>query len=526
MTESWSTSVRRFLKYCVTGVLNTGVSYVVFSFLVFLGVGSAAALAAGYVCGMATSYVLNARWTFQTSAKHTWQLVKFIGINVGVLIFSEGCLRLISHHVIASPYLAQALNLIPTTLVGFYVNRKYVFTKRTADDVSPSDWRRVVRYAFIALAMVVAQRVIVAAGEIHGASHTKYAWTWYRVFVIDMIHWDAGWYLEIARHGYVRLTETAFWPLYPWFIRWFHEGTGIGYDVSAIVLSAISFFLAIWFFLLWIDESLGAKAAISGGLLFVFYPTSFYFDAAYTESLFTLFAILAVYTSRRGHLFWANVWTALATLTRNTGGLLGFILFFDYVQKKQIGWKFWTRTWWRKLSWRAVYFLIPAATLVVYCYRLKRQFGMWTPFLYAEHHHWHRHYLAPWICIERTVQFLIHPKTTIMSQEYIQFEVAAFVAVVVLVGFTLGYMLWRRQAAYIGWFLYVLSVGFITSSEPSVNIPDYLVSLPRYVLMLFPAFGIVGKVLRSVTLCAFIALLFAVVLFWKSGVFYRGIWIA
>lgn len=516
-----------FLKYCATGVVNTLVSYLVFLLLRRIGATAAVSLAIGYASGMVTSYLLNALWTFAQPVKSGRQALRFLVANLFVLLISEALLQWIMHHITHVADVAQAINLLPTTLVGFYINRRYVFkvnSNRLSRDEKNDNhfWL----FGLIAFLLVAVQRIIVLFGEWEAAKIHHLPVSAYQLWVKGMIHWDARWYLEIAQFGYQNIAQTAFWPFYPWVIRWTHEWTSLSYPVAAIVVSLVSFFLAIWVMLLWVNGWLGFKAALSAAILFCFYPTSFYFDAAYTESLFLLLMFLSVEASRRNRVWWANIFASLATLTRNTGGLIGFILFFQYLQNKRMDFRFWLPVWWRKLSWQAVAFLLPSASLLVYCYHLKQRFHSWMPFLKAERKHWHRQFMWPWKAFAHTLYLYHHPRLTVMQHRYIAFELAAFLVMLVLLVSSLGLLAWRRRFTEWGVLLYMLSVSFITSSEPSMNIPDYLVSLPRYVLMLFPGFAAIAKLLRSLVLCVLIAALCAIVLAWKSGVFFRGIWIA
>lgn len=538
MAVAWRwLEIKSFLKYCLTGLINTGISYFLYSVLIWFHISIPFALAGGYLAGMGTSFFVNARWTFGQSTFHRKLIGRFFSINIMILLLSEIGLHVLKQYVFPSPYLAQFINLIPMTFIGYFANRKWVFistdssiTNLNMEDkqgtpLNLSFSKRVGRYLIYALLIAIVQHVIVTAGSIWAGIHYLHGWTWRSVlFHGGFTHWDAGWYVEIAKNGYQNVTQTAFWPLYPWVMRLVHRMTGFDYRVSGVLLSAFCFIFVLLFLGLWVEQEFGERSAWMTMLLYAVFPTSFYFNAAYTESMFMAFSIAGVYASRRGYFKIANILVAAATLTRNTGGLLGFILFFDYLSRRQMGVKFWQKEFWRKLHWDILFIFLPAITLTGYCIWLKLKFNQFFPFLTAERAHWHRQYLAPWIDYYQTFQFILHPKSTIMSQAYVRFEFESFTFAILLLLIGLIYL--RVSLRHWGWWLYLLSVTWITSSEPSVNIPDYLVSFPRYVLMLFPGFVYLAKLIHWRWLFILLCLLFAFILFEKSGVFYRRIWIA
>lgn len=65
-------------------------------------------------------------WTFQHRLGWVAGL-RFLVVNLLVLAISEGSLTVMLHVVSASPYVAQAVNLIPTVIIGFLLNQWIVF---------------------------------------------------------------------------------------------------------------------------------------------------------------------------------------------------------------------------------------------------------------------------------------------------------------------------------------------------------------------------------------------------------------
>ena len=63
-------SLKKFIKFGITGVMNTLVDFVVYSLLTFgLSVNLYLAQVVGYSCGMVNSYVVDRRWTFRSKVR-------------------------------------------------------------------------------------------------------------------------------------------------------------------------------------------------------------------------------------------------------------------------------------------------------------------------------------------------------------------------------------------------------------------------------------------------------------------------
>ena len=145
-----------------------------------------------------------------------------------------------------------------------------------------------------------------------------------------LARWDAIWYLSIAQDGYSPATlpdnpgsTTAFFPVYPTLVRVAGGFLGDGVAmVMALVVSLAAFFGALVVLHRLVSLELGERYARPVLLLVAFAPVAFYFSAPYTESLFLLLTVSAIYAARTGHWAWAGVLAALASGTRNTGFLL------------------------------------------------------------------------------------------------------------------------------------------------------------------------------------------------------------
>jgi mannosyltransferase PIG-V len=130
-------------------------------------------------------------------------------------------------------------------------------------------------------------------------------------------YWDSVWFLEIARHGYDRAEDAAFFPLYPLLLKATGASVAGGVLVSLACLAG-----ALWLLHRLVALDFGAPVAGLTVLLVALFPASAYFSAVYSESLFLLLSVAAVYAARTDRWALAGLAGALATGTRSAGIVL------------------------------------------------------------------------------------------------------------------------------------------------------------------------------------------------------------
>jgi hypothetical protein len=141
-----------------------------------------------------------------------------------------------------------------------------------------------------------------------------------------LARWDSVWYLRIADSGYEdSAARTAFFPLYPLLVR--GVGTLFGGSPGALLAAAflvsLAAFLAALVLLHRLTElELGRRLARPALLLLAVFPAAVYFGVPYSESLFLLLAVGTFYAARTGRWAWAGVCAGLASGTRSAGLLL------------------------------------------------------------------------------------------------------------------------------------------------------------------------------------------------------------
>ena len=193
-----------------------------------------------------------------------------------------------------------------------------------------------------------------------------------------MSEWDGPHYISIAKYGYTNNALTAFFPLYPLLIRL------VMYVVRSPLISALfvswaCLVGAIYFYLKILKEIISKNKIehIMGVLLFLLFPTAVFLAATYTESLYALATLGALYFGLKGKYIYAGLFTALATATHPTGVFdIALIAFLLYENKKKI---------WQIVSSMA----IGCAGIVAYISYLWYSKGKPLDFVSAQkHNHW------------------------------------------------------------------------------------------------------------------------------------------
>jgi hypothetical protein len=279
-------------------------------------------------------------------------------------------------------------------------------------------------------------------------------------------YWDSVWFLEIARDGYERAEDAAFFPLYPLLLK----ATGASV-VSGVLVSLACFAGALWLLHRLVALDFGPRVAGLTVLLVAVFPGAVFFSAVYSESLFLLLSVATVYAARRDRWALAAVAGALATASRSAGIVLLVPLVI---------------LWWqsgRRPARLAAIAVVPAG-LAAFCVFLALERGDgWAPFRAQDA--WGRELglgvvdgaEAAW---EGARQILAGEARTWPVYDTAWLDLGLF-AVLVLVLVALAGALRRLPPAYS---LYAAAALALPLAFPAGGQP--LMSLPRFVTVLWP----------------------------------------
>ena len=148
-------------------------------------------------------------------------------------------------------------------------------------------------------------------------------------------HWDGGWYAAIAEQGYFNPPSTSFFPLYPILI-WLGTHLGGGTAFWGVVVSTLSLLGALFFCYRIAEDLYDARVARASVLALAFFPSAFFLNAVYTESLFLLLTSGAIWAIRcRRNLLLAGAFAYFATATRNVGVFLLVPLAYEWLRHRR-----------------------------------------------------------------------------------------------------------------------------------------------------------------------------------------------
>ncbi len=324
-------------------------------------------------------------------------------------------------------------------------------------------------------------------------------------FLSAWYHWDANWYMSIAQHGYGwvagQQSNVAFFPLYPWLMHvlgWILTGN---YLLAGMLVSLFCLVSGFLFLYRLVRSDFNESIARRTIWLLAIFPTSFFFNAIFTESLFLLTSVACFYYGRRGRWAAAGAWGLLASLTRISGLLLLVPLAFEFLSQRNFSPR---RSLRPALLWLA---LVPAGAAVYSAY-LYTGFGQ--PFAFAETQAsgW-GHVITPiWHSFGQDFHYLFG-----QGELWVIWDAAAtlLMAVSILLGFKklpFSYTLYTLVSL-----LFPLAGGTMKS-------------MSRYMLVVFPVFIVLAIISRHKPVYWAISACLLILLAVSTAAFAAGRWIA
>jgi hypothetical protein len=280
--------------------------------------------------------------------------------------------------------------------------------------------------------------------------------------------WDSYWYLDIAQRGYryegpERISNIAFFPLYPALIRAV-SSLGVTPAIAGWLISTAALLLALLQLQALIREHHPELDPQQAQIFLLLFPTAFYLNAVYTESLFLLLSLLCFRHMLTGHFVLAGAIGLAAACTRVTGLLLIVPLALEYCRQHGLRWR-----------WPAApAVLLPALGTAGFFTYHGMAFGDFTAWLKVQDNFGRGFSLT---------NFQWHNPAA-MTNQALDFLFLVF-AVALVIG------VWRRfRASYALYMLATLAVALSSGTTMSLN---------RYLLVLFPIY-LLAAALRNTEL--------------------------
>jgi len=328
---------------------------------------------------------------------------------------------------------------------------------------------------FILWIIVVNFFAVLALNRFNLKGDTAYTWIdlsqfsqnqqWNPIFL--HARWDSFWYLDIAQNGYIfkgveKLSNIVFFPLYPLLIRTASFLVGGNLIFAGWILSIIFLLLALIYFSKLVREFHNEVNSQLPLFFLLIFPTAFFLNTIYTESLFLFLSVAAFYYALKKNFVLAGIFGFFASLTRITGVLLFIPLIWEYFKNYKFD-----RPFNKKLL---SIFLVPFGTFSFFLFHYFK-FGDFFLFLRVESW-WGRafnlnkdHFLL-----------LTHPATVNLFVD-ILFVIFAVVAT---------YFVFKKLRISYG--LYMVATLLIALSTGT------FMSIGRYILVLFPIYILMASV--------------------------------
>lgn len=279
------------------------------------------------------------------------------------------------------------------------------------------------------------------------------------------VRWDGLHYIDIAKNGYQTTGEESLWivfyPLYPLLIKVFNFLIQ-DYTASSILVSIIfSFFVSILLYELVLLDFNRRTALFSVWFLNIF-PTAYFLQASYTESVFLTFSLATVYFYRKSQVLPAAISGFLSTLSRINGLILLPLLILETKRKRD--------------------FIVFLITPLGFCLYLLINYILFNDFFYFQKSllsNWYKEFQFPWIGINnltKSVPDVNQPLFYAYTSETGS----------LIIAFCFGIFTYIKVRKSYGVYM-LLNLLLISSTS-------FIMSTPRYILILFPIYIVLGTI--------------------------------
>lgn len=322
-----------------------------------------------------------------------------------------------------------------------------------------------------------------------------------RLFDSWTYYWDSGHYLYIAQNGY-NFPRQNFFPLWPFLIK---LSTILTFGVFstgwiAYILTFILGLTTFIFFYLLAVKLINKKNAKLALIIFASFPSTMFLHAGYTENLFLTLTLLSFWLLEKKKYILSSLIGGLSSATRSVG--IGISLVY-LVTKIPLGKKI-------------IYFSLSLSGLLGYMLYLKLQFG--DLFLFTKAH-------QEW-CTSVGQCNITFPLNPLIPQAQL---------------FLVGLLKPNLSSLFLDWissviflillwpiFKYLKKTYFIYSAVVLLMplSTGMSTSMIRYVLVAFPAFFVIPKIIKSKWLIFLLAFFLSLLQLRFISLFTNFIWVA
>jgi Gpi18-like mannosyltransferase len=292
---------------------------------------------------------------------------------------------------------------------------------------------------------------------------------WHNIFTA-WERFDALWFLRIASTGYSTSDgSAAFFPLFPMLVRAVSFALGGRPFAAGMIVANVAFAAALCVLYLLTAEERSIETAKTTVLLMAVFPSALFFYAPYSEPVFLLLALVAFRAARRRSWFAAGVAGGLASLTRSVGIALAPALAIEAIHQ-------WRQDEHSPAAGLAAS-IAPAGGLGLYAaYWYARSGDALAPV--HQQANWQREFSWPWMTLYHATRDMIDLAG---SPNGGYWAIDWLIVVPILAASVYVAVRYRPSYAVYTWIGLLVPLFYVFQPRP-------LMSMPRFVLPLFPAF--------------------------------------
>lgn len=280
--------------------------------------------------------------------------------------------------------------------------------------------------------------------------------------------WDAPHYLYLAKYWYTNVGDEAnfivFFPLYPSILKLF---TGLNIALGSIALSIGFFTAGAYYFYKLICIDYPEKIARWATIAMAIFPTAYFFNAPYTESLFLFVFAVSMYSARQEKWVLAGIFTALCCLTRPFGILVLPAVLTEWFFSKD-----------RSIKFLPIIILPSVFAVLGYLYLNSNIYG--NPFAFQQilETNWQKHMMSPFLSIASTWKIAFSGGLT----NYGIMVGWAEAITITICWLLIPFVVWKLRKSWA--VFYILSVVLFSSTSFILSTPRYILSIPPFFVLI------------------------------------------
>ncbi|APM37405.1 GtrA family protein [Clostridium kluyveri] len=118
----------KFIKYAISGTINTLITLLIYNILIQIGVNYMISNVIAYFLGIINGFILDKIWVFKSNKKIVILFSKFIIVNIISLLFNSIILFTLVNNIGLDSVLSQLISTISTGMFNYIMNKVWTFS--------------------------------------------------------------------------------------------------------------------------------------------------------------------------------------------------------------------------------------------------------------------------------------------------------------------------------------------------------------------------------------------------------------